>query len=292
MPIPFTCPHCGKSMTVDDKFAGQTGPCAGCQRPITIPSSTGAPPGQRGGIGLGTLLAVGAACLLGCLACGGVVALLLVPVGFRGGALGQQAQSQNNLKQIVIALHNYHDANGKFPPAVVKDADGKPLYSWRVLVLPYMEQAALYDRFDKSKAWDDPANLTISNTMIEAFRSPLDSTLAASGTSYFVIVGDQTPFPADRGCGLAEITDGTSNTIAVVELTGIAGSWAAPTDPKFENVAMSIGPSPGQLNSNQAGKLNVAMCDGSVRSLPATTPPHVVSSLVTRNEGMPVQIPN
>jgi hypothetical protein len=291
MPIPFTCPHCGKSMTVDDKFAGQTGPCASCQQPITIPSSRGAAPeGASSGSGWGTVLGVGAACLLGCGLCGGVIAVLLIPLGFRGMA-SANAATNNNLKQVVLALHNYHDTWGTFPPAVVNDADGKPLYSWRVLVLPFMEQAPLYDRFDRTKAWDDPANLSVSNTMLDVFRSPLDHELAPSGTSYFVIVGAHTAFPPDRPARIADITDGTSNTIAIVELKGIAGSWAAPIDPKLETIALSIGPSPGQLNPNRSGELNVALCDGSVRTLPASTPPQILTLMFTRDDGMPIPMP-
>jgi len=289
MPIPFTCPHCSKSMTVDDRFAGQTGPCSGCQQPITIPSST-VPAAGSGGTGLGTVLSVGMACLLGCVLCGGVAGILLIPLGFRSAASGKAA-SQNNLKQIMIALHNYHDSWGKFPPAVVSDEYGKPLYSWRVLILPYLEQKALYDRFDKTKAWDDPANLSVSNTMLGVFRSPLDSTLEVSGTSYFVLVGPHTAFPPDRPSGLTEITDGTSNTVGVVELKGISGSWAAPIDPKIDSIALSIGPTPGQLNPN--GKdLNVALCDGSTRTLSASTPPQLLTLMFTRDDGMPIQIPD
>jgi prepilin-type processing-associated H-X9-DG protein len=292
MPIPFTCPHCGKSMSVDDKFAGQTGPCSSCQQPITIPFPAKAAASGGGG-GWTTVLAVAGACLLGCLVCGGLVGLLLMPaMQITGGGGGQRTRSHNNLKQIMIALHNYHDVNGQFPPAVVKDADGKPLYSWRVLILPYIEQGQLFNQFDKTKAWDDPANLDISETAIEVFRSPLDSSLPPNGTSYFVLVGDHTAFSADRPGRLTDIMDGTSNTIGVVELKGISGSWAAPIDPKFESVGMSIGPTPGQLNPNGPNQLNVAMCDGSVRSLPATTPPMTLQLMFTRDDGMPVQIPD
>jgi hypothetical protein len=222
--------------------------------------------------------------------CGGVAGILLIPLGFRSAA-SSKAASQNNLKQIMLALHNYHDTWKTFPPAVVNDAAGKPLYSWRVLVLPHMEQKALYDRFDKTKAWDDPANLAVSNTMLPTFRSPLDSSLDPSAASYFVIIGQHTPFPPDRPSGLSGITDGTSNTIGVVELKGIGGSWAAPIDPKLESIAMSIGPSPGQLVP--AGKeLNVALCDGSVRALPASTPPQLLTLMFTRDDGMPIHIPD
>lgn len=294
MPIPFKCPHCGTSMTVDDKFAGQTGPCASCQQPITIPSSAaGTPPREPPRAGtVGTVIGIAVVGMFGLLMCGGVAALLLMPAVTQNGGASRATRSRNNLKQIALALHNYHDANGKFPPAVVTDADGKPLYSWRVLLLPYLEQGQLFDRFDKTKAWDDPANLAVSNAIVEVFQSPLDDSLPPSGASYFVLVGAGTLFPPDGGIGMAEVLDGTSNTIAVVELQGIAGGWAAPIDPKIESVAMSIGPAPGQLNPNQPDRLNVAMCDGSVRALPVTTPSHTLHLMFTRKDGMVVNIPD
>jgi hypothetical protein len=126
--------------------------------------------------------------------------------------------------------------------------------------------------------------------MLDVFRSPLDSELSPSGSSYFVIIGANTAFPPDRPSKFQEITDGTSNTIAVVELKGIAGSWAAPIDPKLETLALSIGPSPGQLNPTRPGELNVALCDGSVTSFPASTPPNALNLMFTRNDGIPLQM--
>jgi len=288
MPIPFTCPHCGKAMTVDDKFAGQTGPCAACKQTITIPSSNGASGGA--GIGaIGIMIGVGIVCVLGCLVVGGVLAALMVPLQV-GGAAANSA-SHNNLKQIMLAMHNYHDNYKTFPPAVVNDADGKPLYSWRVLLLPFLEQDHLYRQFDKDKAWDDPANLEISRQMLSIFHSPHDPELAPEGTNYFVVIGENTAFPADKPVGLNTILDGTSNTIGVVELRGIEGSWAAPIDPKMENIAMSIGPGPGQLNSPTPQGLNAAFCDGFVRTLPSNLPPGTLQLLFLRNDGMPVQLP-
>jgi prepilin-type processing-associated H-X9-DG protein len=291
MAIPYTCPNCGKSMVVDDQFAGQTGPCSACGKPITIPSAMGGlPPQPRSGGGgaIGIMIGVGVACLVGCLGIGGVVAALLLPAVQAARTAARRSQSSNNLKQIVLAMHNYHDTYRQWPPAYVADENGKPLYSWRVVILPFMEQNALYQQFDKNKAWDDPANLAISQQMVSVYRSPGDETVTPNGTNYFVIVGAQTAFPPDKQISLADITDGTSNTIAVMELKGIAGSWAAPIDPDMTKISPSLGNAPGQMNPVFPGGTNVAMCDGSVRFLSSSIQPNLLQLLILRNDGQAV----
>src|SRR5262249_21734482 len=70
----------------------------------------------------------------------------------------RRMQSTNNLKQIALAMHSYHDTMGRFPPAIVRDKEGKPLYSWRVLLLPYLEQQNLYNQFKLDEPWDSEHN--------------------------------------------------------------------------------------------------------------------------------------
>jgi hypothetical protein len=67
-------------------------------------------------------------------------------------------KSENNLKQLALAMHNYHDVNGRFPPAASRGADDKPLLSWRVMILPYLEQEALYKEFNMDEPWDSEQN--------------------------------------------------------------------------------------------------------------------------------------
>src|SRR6476661_8337983 len=131
MPIPYTCPHCGKQFSVAEQFAGQTGPCAACGQPITVPLPPGyLHPGQRGtssssGV-LITLLAVGG---IGCLCVLPVLVALLLPAVQAAREAARRMQSSNHLKQLGLAMQNYHDEYQCFPPAVVTDAGGKPLYS-------------------------------------------------------------------------------------------------------------------------------------------------------------------
>src|SRR3954462_6657196 len=160
MPIAYSCPHCGKQFSVAEQYAGQSGPCAACGKPITIPLATTGyqapnvgPP--RAAMGAGLIVVV-IGVLASLFVCGGVCLALLLPAVQAARQAARRAQSSNNLKQIMIALHNYHDANGSFPPAVVTDADGQPLYSGRVLLLPYLNQAALQSSLDLAEPWNSP----------------------------------------------------------------------------------------------------------------------------------------
>jgi len=311
MPIPFTCPHCGKSTVVDDQFAGQSGPCSACGKTITVPfgaaAAKGFSPGAAGaaaagagvaaaGAGIGIVLAILAAVVIGGGCVIGILVALLLPAVQAAREAGRRSEASNDLKQIVLALHNYHDTYNEFPPPVVTDASGKPLYSWRVVILPFMEQQALYNQFDKSKAWDDPANMTISNTKLDVYQSPSDESLAPNGTNYFVLVGPDTVFPdypklPKRKMSIAGIPDGTSNTIAIIETKGIPGSWAAPIDPTFDSVNLRIGTGPGEIKPVHPGGTQVALADGSVRFLSQTIDPETLRRLFLRNDGQVINVP-
>jgi prepilin-type processing-associated H-X9-DG protein len=290
MPIPFTCPHCGKSSTIDDRFAGQSGPCGACGKPITVPfpaSPYGAPPKSGGGTGAGLIIGILAAVLVagGCVIA--LLAALLLPAVQAARGAARRSASQNNLKQIGLALHNYHDTYRQLPPAIVKDADGKPLYSWRVVILPFMEQNALYQQWDKDKAWDSPENMALSNSIIASYRSPADDG-PPTGTNYFMVVGPDTMFPPDRAISFADCTDGLSNTIAVIETKGIAGNWAAPIDPEFDKLVLQIGKEPGKIQPVHPGGTNVLLGDGSVRFVSEALDSDTLRRLLLRKDGQVV----
>src|SRR5207249_410453 len=130
-------------------------------------------PPQSSGGGAGTVLAVIGVVILGAIVvCGGFAALLVVPAIGSARVAAQRTMSANNLKQLGLAIHMYHDTYRELPPAIVKDKDGKPLYSGLVLLLPFIEQDIVYQQFDKSKAWDDPANVHLSRQAMQVFVNP------------------------------------------------------------------------------------------------------------------------
>ena len=83
-----------------------------------------------------------------------------------------RAQSQNNLKQFALAMHNYHSTYNHLPPAASFDKNGKPMLSWRVMILPFIEQDALYKQFRLEEPWDSEHNKKLLAKMPEVFASP------------------------------------------------------------------------------------------------------------------------
>ncbi|MCI0701101.1 MAG: sigma-70 family RNA polymerase sigma factor [Planctomycetia bacterium] len=143
----------------------------------------------------------------------------------------QRAQSRNNLKQILIALHNYHDTNGFFPQNITDD-NGKPLLSWRVQLLPYVEADNLYKQFKLDEPWDSDNNKKLLTEMPVCFRvgfEPKDSTK----TYYQAFAGTGTAFDPNKQIKITDITDGTSNTIAVIE-AGPPVEWTKPVDLPYD----------------------------------------------------------
>jgi prepilin-type processing-associated H-X9-DG protein len=290
MPIAYSCPHCGKQYSVAEQYAGQTGPCAACNKPITIPlpgvsPGYGPPPASAGGGGGIAVVIVAVLVLL--FVCGGGGVALLLPAVQAAREAGRRAQSSNNLKQIGLAFHNYHDVYNQFPPAVVNDANGKPLYSGRVLLLPFLEQSPIYDQWAKDQAWDSPQNLPLSQVVIKTFQDPSNGQHNVTGeTDYLFVTGANTVFdPGFQGpMSFAQVTDGTSNTILAIEVKGSGINWAEPRDVDFSQ------PMPLPPSSHPSGNV-VLFADGSVRTVSKNVSPQQVHAAATRNGGEPMSLP-
>lgn len=203
---------------------------------------------------------------------------LLMPEPRIASSGGRRSHCKNNLKQIALALHNYHDAYGTLPPAYTVDADAKPLHSWRTLILPYLDQSTLYESIDLSKPWNDPANAEAFKTLPTIYRCPSSSTLPAGHTSYLGSFGNDACFRPTEPRQFSEITDGTANTLMVIEVPqDRAVHWMSPQDADFMMV-MSLRSS-GKLA--HTGGTQVALADGSVRFLSDNIDPQTLLALFT-----------
>jgi hypothetical protein len=190
-----------------------------------------------------------------------------------------RALSQRNLNQIGIALHNYHDTYRHFPPPAQYGNHGKPLLSWRVAILPFVEQENLYKRFKLEEPWDSPNNKALLSEMPSIY-APVGGAAREPGMTYYqAIVGPGAAFERQRKLRLADITDGTANTIFVVEAAAPV-PWTKPEDLPF--VADQALPKFGGLFQ---GDFHALFGDGSVRLLSRKVNAEDVRKALTRTGG-------
>lgn len=194
-----------------------------------------------------------------------------------------RARSMNHLRQIGLAMHVHHDAKGTFPPAASFTKDGKPLLSWRVHILPFVDQEKLYKEFKLDEPWDSEHNKKLLAKMPAIFRTP-GAKDRAGFTSYLGIVGKDTMFTGEaKGLAIKDVVDGTSHTIFVVEADDDhAVEWTKPADLKFV---------PDKPLTGVRAAFNALFVDGSVRYFSRAPEVKVMKALLTRNGGEVVEIP-
>ena len=238
--------------------------------------------------------------------------VLAVPVAARNSA-----QQLNNLKQLMLALHNYHDTHNYFPPQAIRSKDGKPLLSWRVAILPFIEQESLYKEFHLDEPWDSEHNKkliprlppTLASPLLPARHRELGLTtylapLSKKPPAVFVapkpIAPDaeakgertrdeeskdpQMVFDVPRGTRMRLITDGTSNTIAVLDVNPDAAVvWTKPAD-------LVIDPKDplDALRGLPGDSFAAAMCDGSVRRIKTSIDIKTLMRLFLMDDGEPL----
>jgi hypothetical protein len=257
---------------VGDQYAGQTGPCARCGQMVTIPAGTaGGPapypaPPRRGSAGV--IIGIIAGILL---LCGGGVAVVGW-LGFRAfGEAQERVREQQNLNIVAISMHNFHDVYAALPSPASYDESGKPLLSWRVHLLPFLEEEHLYRQFHLDEPWDSPHNKALIPRIPAVYRMPGDTT-SDGKTRLVVPVGAETMFPAEPGrqrqsavgnYSFGSVTDGLSNTIMLLMVPEEqAVIWTKPDDWPVTPQALDA-----MANDLAQGKaFRVAMGDGSTHS--------------------------
>ncbi len=210
-----------------------------------------------------------------------VMISLLMPATRSARTAARRTQCRNNLKQIGLALHNYHDVYGSFPPATTADANGRPLHSWRTLLLPYLDQRQLYESIDLSRPWDDPVNAALHDKCPSTYRCP-SAAIDADQTLYMAVVAPGGCFASNRATKISEITDGTSNTIVVVEVPlSQSVHWMAPYDDD-RNSVVSMGENSELAHSEIVQGL---MGDGSVQPIGRELSPGTLLEMMTIDGG-------
>jgi type II secretory pathway pseudopilin PulG len=205
----------------------------------------------------------------------GVLVALLLPAVQAVREAARRTQSSNNLKQIGLALLNYESAYGRFPARAIFDKNGKPLLSWRVQILPFIEEAPLYKEFHLDEPWDSEHNKPLIANMPRIYGNP--SRPMDSKTNYLVPVGPGTVFEGDKGLKISQITDGTSNTILAVEANeDRAVIWSKPDDLPVNLEKPLTG-----LGGLRPSGFQAIFCDGSVRLISNSSDLQALKALFT-----------
>jgi len=269
------CPACAESIATGiDK-------CPFCGIQIHQYESGPARRGKSSGTSI--VLIIAGAGFFGLLICGGILAALLLPAVQQAREAARRSQCKNNLKQIGLALHNYHDVYNSFPPAFVADENGNPMHSWRVLILPFIDEQALYAQYRFDEPWNGPNNSLLLNRMPIVFRCPSHGTPTDTNTAYAAVYGPNSVFQGSSSVAIRQILDGTSNTLAVGEVTAASIPWMQPLD-----VDVTLHPSVGDragFSSDHIGGCHFLMVDGAVRFVSQSINQGTMKSLTTINGG-------
>jgi hypothetical protein len=179
-----------------------------------------------------------------------------------------EAKCGDNLRTLAIAIQHYHDRFGSFPPAYMKGKDGRPAHSWRVLILPFLGRKDLYDAYHFDEPWDGPNNARLAEQMPNVFACPGNRRGPPGRTSYVAVIGSQTIWPGDRAVSHHEVTDGTSNTILLIEIADSDIAWTEPRDVLMRELIPpgedGVGP---RFGSAHRDVINCAFADCSVRRI-------------------------
>jgi hypothetical protein len=210
--------------------------------------------------------------------------LVGIPAWLYASQAADRAAAQNNFKQLALAMLNYNDAYGRLPPAGLGNPmqpgmgpNQKSLLSWRVALLPFVEEGALYQQFKLDEPWDGPNNVKLLAKMPRVYKLPGDSKTPSDHTVFQVFTGPKTLFDENNIARIpASIPDGTSNTVLIVEASkGVP--WTKPEDIPY-NPSRPIAP---LLGGHFRSTFLVALVAGSTRILPQNTPEATLNSMIT-----------
>ncbi|MEP3479226.1 MAG: DUF1559 domain-containing protein [Fuerstiella sp.] len=209
-----------------------------------------------------------------------MASMLLLPAIQAGRSAAQATQGRNNMKQIGLAMHNFHDVYGRFPNAVGIGPNGEKWLSWRVHLLPFLGYEELYNQFALEEPWDSPRNRPLADLMPNVFSSPNANTEVGK-TVYMVPVGAGTAFEDQKGRRFRDILDGTSNSIMMVEVEASrAVYWTEPVDYSVNTSNPFEG-----LARRDGSMIPILFCDGSTQNISADLDSQTANHMFTISDG-------
>lgn len=183
------------------------------------------------------------------------------------------------------ALNQYQEANGAFPPQFVVDRSGRPMQSWRLLILPYLDYANLYNVCDRRFSWDSPANSILRNTNVSVYSTRLESRY----TDYLLLAGPGTAFPGKDAVSRREIVDGLENTLILAQSADSDVLWMEPRDIDVRHYSFKVN-QPGTLGISgpKGWRPLILFADGRAAVLDDLVSPSLLRALTTIQGSEPV----
>jgi hypothetical protein len=200
--------------------------------------------------------------------------------------LAGRTQATNNLKQMGLAAHGYHDANRHLPPGGTFDAQGRGLHGWQTLLLPYLDRQDLFQKVDLQKPWNAPGNLEVMQQGIYVFQSPLVDTGTKEEPYSLSHFAANVHVLGLKSLKLEEITDGTSNTMLMGDISQNFRPWGMPGN--WRDPALGLYTSPDSFGGpDLRRKLTlIAFCDGTVHAVRADVSLDVMKAIATPRGGV------
>jgi len=214
---------------------------------------------------------------------------LLLPSVLASREAKRYDQCVGNLKRIGLAMQEYHQKYGRFPPSFVPGRDGKPMHSWRVLLLPFLDEKELYANYRLDEPWNGPHNIALAERMPAVYRCPSDYSADHSQTSYAMIVGPHAISDGPTSRRIRDIKDGGSKTIMVAEAANAGIKWTEPRDLNAKDMTFvthvvkehSRGYESDIASRHGSGRTNVLFCDGIVNDVNDGTEEKVLRAMMT-----------
>ena len=220
-----------------------------------------------------------------------VVGVLLWQGAKYGMQAGRQTSCLGNLKMIGFAMLDYAEVYGCFPPAYIPDKEGRPMHSWRVLIMPFLNEQAFLDSYRFDEPWNSPHNRALAHGVPHGmdpnypiYHCPSDRDSDKWDTSFVMVVGPQTISDGPSATGRNDVPDGISNTVFIVEMCDSGIHWMEPRDLRFDEMSFKINDPDGRgLRSKHPGGVSVVTGDCVVHVLRLDIDPRVLKGLLTRN---------
>ena len=226
-----------------------------------------------------------------------VLLLVLLPSVSTPRAVVRRATCANNMKQLALALLNYHSSFGKFPAARQSLPKSEYYHSWRMWIYPFVESSNFYDSYRKYEAWDSVFNRRLVNqsgVSEFSYQCPAHMTAGQPHAHYLAVAGNRTMWPPDQGRTISEISDGSANTIMLIEASHKSVEWAKPADLDFDEAVELLSSNPGDNFGHRISYgffykpkrgINVAFVDGSVQFIELPISRATAVALLTMDGG-------